>query len=50
MPAALECDERAANGLIATNFHVIGEGRPIAVELADGSKVPPAGFEPALTV
>jgi regulator of sirC expression with transglutaminase-like and TPR domain len=25
-----------ADGLIATNLHVIGEGRPIAVELADG--------------
>jgi regulator of sirC expression with transglutaminase-like and TPR domain len=27
-----------AAGLIATNFHVIGEGRPIAVQLADGSR------------
>jgi regulator of sirC expression with transglutaminase-like and TPR domain len=26
------------DGLIATNLHVIGEGRPIGVELADGSK------------
>jgi regulator of sirC expression with transglutaminase-like and TPR domain len=26
------------DGLIATNLHVIGEGRPISVELADGSK------------
>lgn len=25
-------------GLIATNFHVIGEGRPITVQLPDGSK------------
>lgn len=28
----------SANGLIATNFHVIGEGRPLAVEMADGKK------------
>jgi serine protease Do len=27
-----------ANGIIATNYHVIGEGRPIAVEMADGKK------------
>lgn len=27
------------DGLIATNLHVIGEGRPIAVELADGKKL-----------
>jgi len=27
-----------ANGLIATNFHVIGEGRAVAVEMADGKK------------
>jgi serine protease Do len=27
-----------APGLIATNLHVIGEGRPISVQLADGSK------------
>lgn len=27
-----------ANGLIATNLHVIGEARPIAIELADGRK------------
>lgn len=26
------------NGLIATNLHVIGEARPITVQLADGSK------------
>ncbi|MDB5343286.1 MAG: htrA 1 [Schlesneria sp.] len=26
------------NGLIATNLHVIGEGRPISVELQDGRK------------
>ncbi|HLW67620.1 MAG TPA: transglutaminase family protein [Gemmataceae bacterium] len=26
------------DGLIATNLHVIGEGRPISVELSDGSK------------
>jgi regulator of sirC expression with transglutaminase-like and TPR domain len=26
-----------ADGLIATNFHVIGEGRPIRVRLADGT-------------
>jgi serine protease Do len=28
----------AANGLIATNAHVIGEGRPIGVEFANGKK------------
>lgn len=28
----------AADGLIATNLHVIGEGRPITVELADGKR------------
>jgi S1-C subfamily serine protease/regulator of sirC expression with transglutaminase-like and TPR domain len=28
----------SADGLIATNLHVIGEARPIAVELADGGK------------
>jgi regulator of sirC expression with transglutaminase-like and TPR domain len=28
----------AADGLIATNLHVIGEARPISVELADGKK------------
>jgi S1-C subfamily serine protease/regulator of sirC expression with transglutaminase-like and TPR domain len=28
----------SADGLIATNLHVIGEGRPIAVQLADGTK------------
>jgi serine protease Do len=28
----------AADGLIATNAHVIGEGRPISVEFADGRK------------
>lgn len=27
-----------SNGLIATNLHVIGESRPIAVEMADGKK------------
>lgn len=27
-----------ANGTIATNFHVIGEGRPIAVEFSNGKK------------
>ena len=27
-----------ANGLIATNMHVIGDGRAIAVEMADGKK------------
>lgn len=27
-----------ADGLIATNFHVIGEARPITVQLPDGSK------------
>lgn len=26
------------DGLIATNFHVIGEGRPISVQFADGTK------------
>ena len=26
----------SADGLIATNLHVIGEARPISVELADG--------------
>jgi regulator of sirC expression with transglutaminase-like and TPR domain len=30
----------SADGLIATNFHVIGEGRPITVELADGKRHP----------
>jgi serine protease Do len=28
----------SADGLIATNLHVIGEGRPVTVELADGKK------------
>jgi regulator of sirC expression with transglutaminase-like and TPR domain len=28
----------SADGLIATNLHVIGEGRPITVELADGTR------------
>lgn len=28
----------SADGLIATNLHVIGEGRPITVQLADGKK------------
>jgi serine protease Do len=28
----------SADGLIATNLHVIGEGRPIAVETADGKR------------
>lgn len=28
----------AEDGLIATNFHVIGEGRPISVQFADGTK------------
>ena len=28
----------AADGLIATNMHVIGQGRPIAVHLADGKR------------
>ena len=27
-----------ADGLIATNYHVIGEARPVSVELADGSR------------
>src|SRR5689334_20985597 len=27
----------AEDGLIATNYHVIGEGRPIAVQFADGT-------------
>ena len=27
-----------AEGLIATNLHVVGEGRPLAVQLADGSR------------
>ena len=31
----------AADGLIATNLHVIGEGRPITVELADGKRYTP---------
>ena len=26
------------DGLIATNYHVIGEGRPISVQFADGTK------------
>jgi regulator of sirC expression with transglutaminase-like and TPR domain len=29
------------DGLIATNFHVIGEGRPITIETADGKKYVP---------
>jgi regulator of sirC expression with transglutaminase-like and TPR domain len=28
----------SAEGLIATNYHVIGEGRPISVQFADGTK------------
>jgi len=28
-----------AQGLIATNHHVIGEGRPLLVETADGKKL-----------
>ncbi|MBS0264234.1 MAG: trypsin-like peptidase domain-containing protein [Planctomycetes bacterium] len=28
----------SADGLIATNMHVIGEGRPIVVQMADGKK------------
>ena len=28
----------SADGLIATNAHVIGEGRPVSVEFADGTK------------
>lgn len=28
----------AEDGLIATNFHVIGEGRPISVQFSDGTK------------
>jgi S1-C subfamily serine protease len=28
----------AAEGLIATNYHVIGEARPVSVELSDGSR------------
>jgi S1-C subfamily serine protease/regulator of sirC expression with transglutaminase-like and TPR domain len=28
----------AADGLVATNLHVIGEGRPITVQLADGRR------------
>src|SRR5437660_722477 len=31
----------AADGLIATNLHVIGEGRPISVEMADGKRYTP---------
>ena len=27
-----------ADGLIATNYHVIGEARPVSVELSDGSR------------
>ena len=30
----------SADGLIATNAHVIGEGRPISVQLHDGKQVP----------
>src|SRR5229473_4908721 len=30
----------AADGLIATNLHVLGEARPITVDLADGKKYP----------
>ena len=29
-----------AEGLIATNYHVIGEGRPFSVELSSGRKLP----------
>jgi len=28
----------AADGFIATNYHVIGEARPVSVELSDGSR------------
>src|SRR5207253_173441 len=28
----------SADGLIATNFHVIGEARPITVQMPDGAK------------
>ena len=31
----------SADGLIATNLHVIGEGRPITIELADGKRYVP---------
>ena len=31
----------SADGLIATNLHVIGEGRPLTVELADGKRLTP---------
>ena len=31
----------SADGLIATNFHVIGEGRRFSVQTADGRKLEP---------
>lgn len=34
-------------GVIATNFHVIGEGRPITVQLPDGKKVEATSVEAA---
>jgi len=34
-----------AEGLVATNLHVIGEGRPVEVELSDGSSHPVVAVE-----
>jgi len=34
-----------AEGLVATNLHVIGEGRPVEVELSDGSSHPVLSIE-----
>lgn len=35
----------SADGLVATNLHVIGEGRPISVQLADGRTFEPTVVE-----
>ena len=35
----------SSDGLIATNLHVIGEGRPFTVELADGRRLKVLGIE-----
>lgn len=35
----------SADGLVATNLHVIGEGRPISVQLADGRTFEPTAVE-----
>ncbi len=34
----------SADGLIATNFHVIGEGRRITIEMADGKRYTPTSI------